>query len=141
MNKYKLHECCWFTTVCKIILLFYFQNRCFYWCQKKEILLIIIMLILITSIIWTFRTDKEIYFINWEAFNRKKIKQKYIIENAANLTKICAIRIMTLPFALLTTRIQICFSDRVDTNDLSWNCLNRPELNFVGYRTFPAETT
>lgn len=77
------------------------------------------MLILITSILWTFRTEKEIYFINWEAFNRKKIKQKYIIENAANLTKTCAIRIMThsrllywqqeYKFVLATERIQMIY--------------------------------
>lgn len=99
------------------------------------------MLILITSILWTSKTDKEIYFINWEAFNKKNTTKVYHWKCGKFDKKLCDKNNDTLPFALLTTRIQICFSDREDTNDLSSNCLNRPELNFVGYRTFPAETT
>lgn len=65
------------------------------------------------------------------------------MENAANFTKTCAIRMVThsrlfyrqeeYKFVLTADRIQMIY--------LSSNCLNRPELNFVGYRTFPAETT
>lgn len=64
------------------------------------------------------------------------------MQNAADFYKnLCDKNGDTLSFVLLTKRIQICLNDREDTNDLSSNCSNRPELNFVGYRTFPAETT
>lgn len=63
------------------------------------------MLILIIFILWIFKIDKEIYFINWEVFNKKNIIKVYYWKCGKFDKKLCDKNNDIFLFVLLIIRI------------------------------------